>query len=185
MSELYKNILLCKKGDKNAMEYLIKKFNVLINSTKFSFDKSKSFNAYDIEDNESDLVLALLEIINKMPIMDSGFNNDGCIISYIKKSIKNKKSKMTINKRRKFESLIYINELNFNEIQDTSTIIGLDSELLFYDMFKNLTKKERQVIEYKFLVGKSDSEIGEMMNISRQAINKTKNRALNKLKEFI
>ncbi|MGM8317323.1 RNA polymerase sigma factor, partial [Clostridium perfringens] len=46
-------------------------------------------------------------------------------------------------------------------------------------------KKERQVIEYKFLVGKSDSEIGEMLNISRQAINKTKNRALNKLKEFI
>lgn len=92
---------------------------------------------------------------------------------------------MTINKRRKFESLIYINELDFNEIQDTSTIIGLDSELLLYDMFKNLTKKERQVIEYKFLVGKSDSEIGEMLNISRQAINKTKNRALNKLKEFI
>ena len=69
MSELYKNILLCKQGDKNAMEYLIKKFNVLINSTKFSFDKSKFFNIYDIEDNESDLVLALLEIINKMPIM--------------------------------------------------------------------------------------------------------------------
>ena len=81
--------------------------------------------------------------------------------------------------------MIYINELDFNEIQDTSTIIGLDSELLIYDMFKNLTKKERQVIEYKFLVGKSDSEIGEMLNISRQAINKTKNRALNKLKEFI
>lgn len=81
--------------------------------------------------------------------------------------------------------MIYINELDFNEIQDTSTIIGLDSELLLYDMFKNLTKKERQVIEYKFLVGKSDSEIGEMLNISRQAINKTKNRALNKLKEFI
>ena len=57
--------------------------------------------------------------------------------------------------------------------------------MLLYDMFKNLTKKERQVIEYKFLVGKSDSEIGEMLNISRQAINKTKNRALNKLKEFI
>ena len=107
------------------------------------------------------------------------------MVSYIKKSIKNKRAKMTINKRRKFESLIYINELDFNEIQDTSTIIGLDSELLLYDMFKNLTKKERQVIEYKFLVGKSDSEIGEMLNISRQAINKTKNRALNKLKEFI
>ena len=81
--------------------------------------------------------------------------------------------------------MIYINELDFNEIQDTSTIIGLDSEVLLYDMYKNLTKKERQVIEYKFLVGKSDSEIGEMLNISRQAINKTKNRALNKLKEFI
>ena len=68
-------------------------FNVLQNSTKFSFDKSKFFNIYDIEDNESDLVLALLEIINKMPIMDSGFNNDGCIVIYIKKSIKNKRAK--------------------------------------------------------------------------------------------
>lgn len=36
----------------------------------------------------------------------------------------------------------------------------------------------------RFLSGKSDVEIGEMLHISRQAVNKTKNKALKKLKNF-
>ena len=52
MSELYKNIVLCQKGDKKAIEYIINKFEILINKYKMSFLKEIHF--------------MMLKIINKI-----------------------------------------------------------------------------------------------------------------------
>ncbi|HAT4137393.1 TPA: sigma-70 family RNA polymerase sigma factor, partial [Clostridium perfringens] len=40
-------------------------------------------------------------------------------------------------------------------------------------------------IKYKYIYGKSDVEIGELLNCSRQYVNKIKNRALKNIKKFL
>ena len=45
-----------------------------------------------------------------------------------------------------------------------------------------LTDKQKQVIFYRYYCNYSDNEISEIMGISRQAVNKIKNRALNVLR---
>ncbi|MHC9332811.1 sigma-70 family RNA polymerase sigma factor, partial [Clostridium perfringens] len=65
MSELYKNIVLCQKVDKKAIEYIINKFEILINKYKMYFLKEIHFNSYDVEENNQDLIVSLINIVNK------------------------------------------------------------------------------------------------------------------------
>ncbi|WP_398441251.1 sigma factor-like helix-turn-helix DNA-binding protein [Sedimentibacter sp.] len=51
-----------------------------------------------------------------------------------------------------------------------------------YELTDVLTEKEKNIIIYIFLKGYSDVEIAKTMRISRQAVGKTKKRALQKLK---
>ncbi|MDZ5255150.1 sigma-70 family RNA polymerase sigma factor [Clostridium sp. LIBA-8841] len=117
--------------------------------------------------------------------MNDGFENDGSIVKYINKAIVHRKKDMSINKRRKLDDLICTYEFDLNEFKDDSNILLVDSNILINDLLKTLTEKEKKVIQYKFIKGRSDVEIGEMLDISRQAVNKTKNRALKKLKDVI
>lgn len=50
---------------------------------------------------------------------------------------------------------------------------------------KNLTKKERETIIMFYYYGYSIEEIGKSQNVSRQSVNKTKNRALEKLRNSV
>ena len=51
-------------------------------------------------------------------------------------------------------------------------------------MFKVLSEKETYIIKLIYVYYLSVTEVAEYMNISRQAVNKTKNRALNKIKKI-
>ncbi|MGE5632228.1 MAG: sigma factor-like helix-turn-helix DNA-binding protein [Caulobacteraceae bacterium] len=50
-------------------------------------------------------------------------------------------------------------------------------------MLKSLSSLQKEIIRKRFLQGYSDSEIAQIFHISRQAVNRTKNRALLKLKD--
>lgn len=50
---------------------------------------------------------------------------------------------------------------------------------------KKLTKKERETIILFYYYGYSIEEIGKSQNVSRQSVNKTKNRALEKLRNSV
>lgn len=60
----------------------------------------------------------------------------------------------------------------------------LESEIELLDMFKVLSEKEAYIIKLIYVYYLSVTEVAEYMNISRQAVNKTKNRALNKIKKI-
>lgn len=185
MSELYENIVLCQKGDKHAMEYIINKFEGLLNSAKMSFNQNRFFNNYDIEDNKQDLVMSLLNIVNRIPVENPGFRNDGCLVNYIYKSIINSKKSMYINKNIQKDFIVSKYLSNMVEFKDEYYKKDIESEIFIRDLLKVLTEKEKLIIEYEFLEGKSEREISEILKISRQSVNKTKNRALKKLKEVI
>ena len=52
------------------------------------------------------------------------------------------------------------------------------------DALENLTERQKGVIICKYIYCLSDSQISEIFKISRQSVNKLKNRALNVLKEY-
>ena len=60
----------------------------------------------------------------------------------------------------------------------------MESEIELLDMFKVLSEKEAYIIKLIYVYYLSVTEVAEYMNISRQAVNKTKNRALNKIKKI-
>ena len=49
---------------------------------------------------------------------------------------------------------------------------------IFYDLIKDLSPKQQDVIKLKFMIGLSDVEIGQVMGITRQAVNRLYNRAI-------
>ncbi|MGU8353418.1 sigma-70 family RNA polymerase sigma factor, partial [Clostridium perfringens] len=59
------------------------------------------FNSYDVEDNKQDLIVSLINIVNKIPIDNPQFENEGCLVNYIYKSILNSRKDMYINKNIK------------------------------------------------------------------------------------
>lgn len=185
MSELYKNIVLCQKGDKKAIEYIINRFEILINKYKMSFLKEIYFNSYDVEDNKQDLIVSLINIVNKIPIDNPQFENEGCLVNYIYKSILNSRKDMYINKNIKRYFIESQSLSSMVEFKDKPLVKYIESNIEIEDMLKCLTEKEQKVIKYKFLNDKSEVEIAEIMGTSRQWINRIKNTALKKLKENI
>lgn len=165
-SSMYTQLLEIRKGNEEIVEDIIGIFNPLLN--KYS-------KLLDGEDTRQDLILYLLKIINKIPI--DSFNDDRAIFSYISKAIRNEYIKLSKKLDRK-----NINEVELNlEIE-----IGhenFDSEMEIIDLFKILTERESYIIKLIYVYYLSVSEVAQFLKISRQSVNKTKNRALKKLKE--
>ena len=79
-----------------------------------------------------------------------------------------------INRQRK-----KILECTENFEQDTIEIGYEDNpSFIFYDLIKDLSPKQQDVIKLKFMIGLSDVEIGQVMGITRQAVNRLYNRAI-------
>ncbi|MFR5267319.1 sigma-70 family RNA polymerase sigma factor [Clostridium sp.] len=59
------------------------------------------------------------------------------------------------------------------------------SNIIFNDLISRLNTREKEIITYKFKNNYSDIEIGNILGISRQAVNKSLNKSLNKLKKEV
>ena len=170
MNNLYKIIKNCKDGNKEDILYILNKFDPLIN--KYS-------RLLEYDDAKQDLILALINVIYKIPIHKEIFKEDKYIISYIEKSIIYKY--WAISKRQQAEKYSYAYEFDFNLIADKRE----ENTIELHDLLKDLTERERNVITSKYIQKMTDVEIGQLNNISRQAVNQAKNRAIDKLRAYI
>ncbi|WP_055667329.1 sigma-70 family RNA polymerase sigma factor [Desnuesiella massiliensis] len=169
MKSLYESIHLCKDGNKDILLEIINKFNPLLN--KYS-------RLLNYEDAKSDFTLFFIELVYKFPINNEAFIQDAYIVSYINKAIKNKyihlsKKKMNIEKCEVELNLDIANNFSYNN--------SLDDKLYINDLFKCITKKEKEILVLKYIKGYSDVEISKIYKISRQAVNRMKIRAFNKI----
>ncbi len=71
--------------------------------------------------------------------------------------------------------LIYLDDEN-SFINDVSYYD--DQSDLENDCFLFLTEQQRKIIVYRYIYGYSIQEISDKLNVSRQAVNRTKNRAI-------
>ncbi len=130
------------------------------------------------EDTYQELVVFLLELIHKIDI--SRFKNkygDG-LSRYITVCITNKY--IEISKT----DCIHKSQNEMLDITKPTTVDFLQKQILT-DAMKMLTPKQQKIIIYKYIYDYSDVEIAYSLNISRQAVNRIKNRAIETLREYL
>lgn len=162
-SELYAEILNASRGNKDAIEHLIIRFMPLIK-------KNSAILNYDGAD--SDLIIFFIEKLYTLDTENLSRYSDSQLIMFYKTLFRNKA--IDINRQRK-----KILECTENFEQDTIEIGYEDNpSFIFYDLIKDLSPKQQDVIKLKFMIGLSDVEIGQVMGITRQAVNRLYNRAI-------
>lgn len=145
-------INLSKQGNHESMLDLIERFKPLI--LKYS-------RKYQTQDMENILVEHLLRTALNMPIL-----SEGRAINYISASIKNKYID-TIKKDSKYRY-----EFSLENSKDIESKCINDDLVIFRDMLSVLDKRKHSIVMLKFQYGYSDIEIGNMLSITRQAVNK-------------
>ncbi|CAM5798176.1 MULTISPECIES: sigma-70 family RNA polymerase sigma factor [Brevibacillus] len=107
------------------------------------------------------------------------------LVKYISTIIHNSVIELDLRSSKKEKSLLpydeTIHDKHFsttNTAQDTI----LDNKIPI-ECFKSLTKKEKNIIYFIFYKELKEAEIARYLNISQQAVSKTKRRALQKIRE--
>ncbi|WP_099191015.1 RNA polymerase sigma factor [Tepidibacter mesophilus] len=161
-----------KDKDKEALTQIINKFKGTIK--KFS-------KQLEYEEAEIDLIIGVIETIGKIKLSNLELKNEGAITNYIYNSIKNKRTELY---RKHVKGISKELEINL-EITEDKTNYQLEDKIFIDNLLNLLTDIQRIILVEKFLKGYSDLEISNKLHISRQAVNKSKNRALKRLKSYL
>ncbi|MBN7771975.1 RNA polymerase sigma factor [Clostridium aminobutyricum] len=161
---------LAKNNNEEAIYYLLKKFDLLIKKY------ARQLN-YDCA--ETDLIICLLEFTKKVQLKKLETYSEGQLVNYIVNILRNKK--IDIYRKRCLD----IELVHMEEITEMKNNNQIDDHMNLQSLLNSLTDKQRDVIIAKYFQGYSDFEIGENLNISRQAVNKLKKRSLDKLREIL
>lgn len=132
------------------------------------------------EDAESELTLFFIELLYDIDLSKFRSDNGEELQRYIAVSIKNKYIALSLIKEKgtRFEDVL------FDERYGVSH--GYDDKICMSQGFGRLNDAQRLIFFYHFVYGFSIIEIADRLNISRQAVNKTKKQALAILrKEFM
>lgn len=168
MRDLCEIIQSCKDGNEEDVIFILNKFDPLIN--KYS-------RLLEYEDTKQELSLTLIKVLQRIRIDKGNFREDKYIISYINKSIINRFIALSrqLSKVSRYESEA---DINLIYVDDDENVLEM------YDLLKDFTEIERKVIILKYMYMMKDCEIVILNNISRQAVNQAKNRAISKLRLY-
>lgn len=172
VTSLYQLITDIQNGNKNALMNVINKFSNLIRKLSRNFD---------YEESETDLIIELILILNNINL--SKFSNlyEGSLVNYLNNSLKNKSTDLF----RKYV-LNQNNELSL-DLDIISYSEDMDTKLFVDDLVKvdALTDNQKYILKQHYYYGYSDLEIAKKLNISRQAVNKSKQRALSAIRKYL
>lgn len=144
------------KTDPNSMLDVINQFKPLISS----YSRKNGWKI-EREDLESMLTIKLIETVKQMEVPE----DVGACVNYI-------------SSRVRFSFLDLVKKLN--KISDSEVSSEFMEQAIEYDrtdidfnsIISSLDSKKQEILKLKFKGMLSDSEIGERLNISRQAVNK-------------
>lgn len=171
--KLYEIINKAQMGNSECMLTIIAKFDLLIKkySRKLNYDGA-----------DSDLIINLIEIVQKIPInKNKNLQKEGCIVGYITNSLKYKYIRLS-----KKYSNISNTEIELNE-EITRTVINnnIEIQIVVSSLLNKLPEKQKKILKRIFIDGYNESEIAKELYISRQAVNKIKKKALENLKHYL
>jgi RNA polymerase sigma factor (sigma-70 family) len=163
--DLYSIYKLAQAGDEQSILKLYNKFLPKIQKC--------GRNLY-YDEAETDITIRFLEFIRKTNFDSLISKCDGAVISYTNKFFENTYKNLLIS-RGTHVPLIYLDDEN----SFTNDVTYYDDQSdLENDCFLFLTELQRKIIVYRYIYGYSIQEISDKLNVSRQAVNRTKNRAI-------
>ncbi len=167
---LYYQLKKGQEGNKEATKDIYLQFYPNIKKL------SKNLN---YEEGETDLTIAFLELIKTINLSKLP-TDDKSLIKFIYKSLKNKSTDLFRKNVVNRQDLLYLNldilcdkEFNFN------------SNIFVSHLLSSLPPMQRTVLVRKFIQQYTDREISQILKISRQAVNKLKNRGLKNLRKIL
>ena len=167
MNQLSEILIHAHQGSETDVCNLIDKFKPLIR--KYARQLS-----YDCA--ETDLIITILEFIRDVEPERIKDCNDAILVSYIARMLRNKKIDIYRNfVLRKLEIISADYDLADFKNND------IDEQLDWINYLSQLSDKQRSILIRRYLLGYSDAEIARQLKISRQAVCKMKNKALNSL----
>lgn len=173
MNESIKELIeKSKDGDKEALNEIVNRFKGTIK--KFSRE-------LNYEEAETDLIIGVIETIERIKLSNLELKNEGAIVNYIYNSISNKKTELY---RKHVKGINEELEINLEITEDKSNY-QVEDKIFIDNLLDLLTDIQRIILVEKFMKGYSDVEIANNLQISRQAVNKAKNRALKRLKRYL
>ena len=173
--EFFKLLGEAKLGNEESMVEVIDRFRPTIK--KFSRELG-------YETAETDLVIELISILKKIKL-DSLENYDGAAVNYIYSSLKMRKIDLFRKYVKGFKEELALNiDIIDNSLQDNN-YLDVENKIFVKEILQLLNKKQRYVLVKKVIEGYSDVEIANHLHISRQAVNKLQNNALNFLRSHL
>jgi len=167
-----------QNGDEGATLILIEKFKPLMK--KYAYKLS-------YEDAYNDLLVDFIELIHNIQILYIYNKDEGGAVSYICTSIYNSYTKR-LSGLLNLKKVILYSELNDAELFNIESKTSTNDVYQYFDMpsfFSVLTESETLVIKMIYYLGYTSTEIANICDISRQAVNQMKKRALKKLKVLV
>ncbi len=172
--DLFKLVEMSKNKDDEALLELILRFKPTIQKFK---------RQLHYEEAETDLIISLIEIINKIDLKKAK-KNEAILIKYIHSCLNNKKRDLLKQRIHHFNEKVEFVELNLEKIENPQYNNNEDN-LFLCDLLKDLPFCQKRVIVDKFIKGYRDTQIAKTLNISRQAVNRLKNRGLENIRKEI
>jgi RNA polymerase sigma factor (sigma-70 family) len=181
-SELVEDIKKAKLGDQEAMLRIIKQYDRTI---LWYRNKHRGEAMYD--DLAQDLRISLIKTVLQMSAdLKQRVGQPLCASAnaYIRTSLKHKYARiLKIEQKRQFHEEKLDDDVEYAIERDFSdnSIIGNDLR----GAISTLTLNQQRVIKLRYFHDLSDSEIGDMMHVSRQSVSQIRNRGLMKLRELL
>lgn len=173
--ELYSLIKLSQTNDRDALMEIIIKFKPLI---------CKLSRKLQYEEAETDVTIMFIELLKHLDLNKFNLEDEGKLVSYITICMNSK----TIDLFRKhikndIESIQIDTDILSDKLIDDSIVDALCFKEIL--TMPSLTEMQKNILKQKFLLDKSDIEIANELNISRQSVNRTLNRGLQNIKKYI
>ncbi len=166
---LYLTFQAAKMGDEESVLFLYNKFLPKI---------KKCSRRLNYETAESDIIIRFLEFIKNTNFEALNSKCDGAIVNYTNKFFDNTYVNLLCAKKPQMQ-FIYLNDEN-NFTQDVPYYD--DQSYLEMNCFSYLTELQKKIIVYRYIYGYSVQEIAQKLNVSRQAVNRAKNRGIKIIK---
>lgn len=161
-----------KTGDEDCIMEIIQRFTPLLRKYNRKLNYDEAF---------SDLKIAFIEIIYSLPLESHPYMKEEQIVSYINKSIINEYIKLSKKKK-----LINDKETRLNlEIVGVDYMKDIENRSFINYLLDKLTKLQKEILINKFIYGYTEVEIANQLHISKQAVNKTKKKALEILRSHL
>lgn len=129
------------------------------------------------DDATQELTVFLIELLYDINLLSFKPDKSDSLSRYIAVCLRNKYISLS---KQQAKELKLSSRLFDSPLPSTNHFSNIEiSEAL-----ENLSEKQKLIIVYKYIYNYSDFEIASILNISRQAVNRLKNRGILALKEF-